>query len=264
MEFIACPCMIGSDRICYLYCMRQFMQRMRGWQAMTNLTSIMVVEDEIDLADLIAETLQMEGFEVNISHNGYDALYRVFERQPSLVVLDLMLPGLTGLELTRRVRSEPAVRNTPILMLTAKTSEADIIAGLNSGADDYLTKPFRMRELVARIRAILRRRELVGSLPQDVLRVGALVLDPTRHEATISGQQIELTSTQFKILTELMRATGKVVPRSELVSKVVGPNELASGRNIDVHVALLRKKLGLMRNMVQTVRGIGYRLTGVD
>lgn len=231
---------------------------------MANLTSIMVVEDEVDLADLIAETLQTEGFEVRISHNGYDALYRIFERQPNLVVLDLMLPGLAGLELTRRVRSEPAVRNTPILMLTAKASEADIIEGLNSGADDYLTKPFSMRELVARIGAILRGREVVGSLAQDVLRVGALVLDPTRREATISGQQIDLTSTQFKILSELVRATGRVVPRSQLASKVVGPNEIASKRNIDVHVALLRKKLGVMRNMVQTVRGIGYRFNGVD
>jgi two-component system phosphate regulon response regulator PhoB len=204
-----------------------------------------------------------EGFRGSVVHSGRLALESIRRRAPDLVILDLMLPDLDGLEVCRRLRYEPQTRNLPILILSARGEEADIVAGIELGADDYVTKPFSPRVLTARIRNLLRRREvkeLDGSIRQLRRGKGGLVIDLDRHTVEVQGRAVELTPTEFGILECLAGRPGFVRTRDQVIASVHGESTVLSQRAVDVHIAALRKKLGDYGSMIETVRGIGYRL----
>jgi phosphate regulon transcriptional regulator PhoB len=220
---------------------------------------VLVVEDEPDIRSLIVHHLEREGFRCRTAGNGTEALARLRSTPPDLVVLDLMLPGMDGLEVCRRVRADPATAAVPIIMLTAKADEVDRVVGLEIGADDYLAKPFSTKELVARVRAVLRR-----ARPREVSRaltVGAVSLDPTRHAVTVEGRPVELTPKEFDLLHALLAAAGRVLSREHLLNRVWGyarADEIES-RTVDVHIRRLRAKLGAEERRIATIKGVGYR-----
>lgn len=221
---------------------------------------ILVIEDESDLLEVIQYNLEREGHKVIACRNGEQGLSRIRTDNPDLVILDLMLPGLDGVEVCRRVKADPVTRAIPIIMVTAKSEESDIVLGLGIGADDYITKPFSPKELVARVKVVLRR----GPLKEEsgggerVVR-GSLTVDMGRHEATVDGRAVVLTPTEMRLLHFLASHPGRVFPRSHLLSRVIGEDAIVTDRNIDVHVRALRQKLGTAGNVIETVRGVGYR-----
>jgi two-component system alkaline phosphatase synthesis response regulator PhoP len=220
--------------------------------------TILVVDDEEDIRELVALNLRREGFTVISSETGEQALELARSAQPDLVVLDLMLPGMDGLEVCRRIRAEPKTRQIPIVMLTAKGEEADIVAGLELGADDYMTKPFSGKVLVARVRRILRRK--TEEPPQEgIVKVHELTIDPARHEVLVKGEPVELTRTEFNILRVLATRPGRVYTRYQIVDAIHGSDYLVTDRAIDVQIVALRKKLGPCAPYIETVRGVGYR-----
>ena len=225
-------------------------------------TRVLVVDDERDIVDLVRFHLEKEGLQVVDAPDGGTALRLVRAAPPDLVLLDLMLPGLDGLEICRRLRRETATRGLPIIMLTAKADEVDKVVGLEVGADDYVVKPFSPRELIARVKALLRRaQEPAGSAAR---RAGDLVLDEARHVVSITGQPLDLTAKEFGLLAALMRADGRVLSRDQLLEGVWGyPSaaEIAS-RTVDVHVRRLREKLGPEARRIVTVKAVGYRFEG--
>ena len=218
---------------------------------------ILVVEDEISIQNVIRTYLENEGFQVICVDNGLEALTAASKHQPDLIILDLMLPGLDGLEVTTRLRQESEVY---ILMLTARSDEADRVAGLRIGADDYLTKPFSPRELVARVQAILRRQRS-SSPASSRLCFEHFCIDPDRHEAWTQEETIELTTTEFNLLWELTQHAGRVLTRDQLIDRVWGMDFYGTDRVVDVYVGQVRRKLeqatGAM--LIQTVRGVGYK-----
>ena len=224
------------------------------------MNNILIIDDDADLCDLLKDYLTPEGFVVETIHDGMQGVERAVSGQYVLVVLDVMLPGINGFEVLRRVR---AVSHIPVLMLTARGEDVDRIVGLEMGADDYPPKPFNPRELVARIRAVLRR---IDSEPQPQSEAGRLIvgdieLIPGTRTVLRAGQKIELTSVEFSILETLMRMAGQVVSRDDLVKQALGRNLSAYDRSIDVHVSSLRKKLGQRKDdpeRIKTVRNIGY------
>ena len=218
---------------------------------------ILIVEDEIDVADLLAHHLKAAGFSVEIANNGRTALSAVKNQPPSLVVLDLMLPEMSGLDLCRILKSDPRTSKIAVVMLSAKIEEIDRVLGFELGADDYVVKPFSPREFVLRIRAILRRRSQVE---EELLRVGELVLDRSRHEVKAGDRVIECTATEFKLLTILMERQGRVQARDRLLSDVWGYDSIIDTRTVDTHMRRLRDKLGVFGKYIETVRGFGYRL----
>jgi two-component system phosphate regulon response regulator PhoB len=226
-----------------------------GWLA----PEVLVVEDEPDIRALIVHHLTGDGFRCRTAGDGAEALARLRAGVPDLVVLDLMLPGIDGLELTRRVRAEPAWAGLPIIMLTAKADEVDRVVGLEMGADDYIAKPFSPKELLARVRAVLRRAK-----PADggrVLSGGDVVLDPARHRVTVAAVEVDLTPKEFDLLQALMAAAGRVLSREFLLNRVWGyarADEIES-RTVDVHVRRLRAKLGAAGRRIATVKSVGYR-----
>jgi DNA-binding response OmpR family regulator len=228
-------------------------------------TRILLIEDERDIVELVRYHLEREGFQVVPAADGGAGLRRAREEPPDLVVLDLMLPGLDGLEVCRQLRRDPATRSLPILMLTAKADEVDRVVGLEVGADDYVVKPFSPRELVARVRALLRRaaeRPPGGPPPgPPPLRAGPLVLDEGRHEVTVAGRPVDLTAKEFGLLAALMRARGRVLGRERLLEEVWGYQSAAEieSRTVDVHVRRLREKLGPEARRIVTVKAVGYR-----
>ncbi len=221
---------------------------------------VLVVEDEPDIRALIVHHLTRDGFRCRTAGSGPEALQSIRRAAPDLVVLDLMLPGLDGLEVCRRLRGDPASSAIPVIMLTAKADEVDRVVGLEIGADDYLAKPFSPKELVARVRAVLRRaRRAPGGAP---LAVGGIGLDVARHEASVGGTALALTPKEFDLLLALMQAAGRVLSREHLLHRVWGyarADEIES-RTIDVHVRRLRAKLGDEGRRITTVKGVGYRL----
>jgi two-component system phosphate regulon response regulator PhoB len=219
---------------------------------------ILIVEDEIDVADLLAHHLRNEGFSVEIATNGLNALSAVKNQPPALVVLDLMLPEISGFDLCRMIKSSPGTNKVPIVMLSARTQEIDRVLGFELGADDYVVKPFSPRELVLRIRTILRR--LSRDKEQILLRVGELVLDRSRHEVRAADRVIDCTATEFKLLAILMERQGRVQERDRLLSDVWGYDSAIDTRTVDTHVRRLRDKLGSHGSYIETVRGFGYRL----
>jgi DNA-binding response OmpR family regulator len=224
---------------------------------------ILVVDDEPHIVELVRYNLQQEGFEVLTAGDGETVLARVRADRPDLVVLDIMLPGLDGLEVCRRLRRESAV---PIIMLTARGGEVERVVGLEQGADDYVTKPFSPRELVARVRAVLRRRvREVAATPHEPLRVGALHLDPSTREVTLQGRRVDLTTREFDLLWLLMRYPNRVFSREFLLEHLWGHDFYGSTRTVDMHVSRLREKIEddpAAPTYIATVRGVGYKLRG--
>ena len=223
-------------------------------------TDVLVVEDEPDIRALLVHHLSRDGFRCRTASTGPEALARVRAATPDLIVLDLMLPELTGLEVCRRLRADPATAAVPIIMLTAKTDEVDRVVGLEMGADDYVAKPFSPRELSARIKAILRRSEQRNE--DEVLSAREIVLRRDSHEVTVSGAQVELTSKEFDLLACFLEHPGIVLSRERLLDLVWGMTYPGGTRTVDVHVAQLRRKLGDPEG-IRTIRGAGYKLVPV-
>lgn len=231
----------------------------------TPKASILVVEDEEDILELVRFNLAREGYRVIGFSSGEEALRTLRNENaplPDLVILDLMLPGLDGLEVCRHLKNEDRTRHLPLVMLTAKGEEADIVAGLEMGADDYIPKPFSPRVLLARVKAILRRSSRSTTGEEAEIHVGELALHPGRREARVDGAPVELTSTEFNLLWHLARRPGWVSTRQQIIDAVRGADYHITDRAVDVQVAGLRKKLGAAGNRIETVRGVGYRLTG--
>jgi two-component system alkaline phosphatase synthesis response regulator PhoP len=221
---------------------------------------ILVVDDEEDLLELVRYNLSKEGYQVECVATGEDALKAARRQPPDLIVLDLMLPSVDGLEVCRRLKNDSKTREVPIIMLTAKSEESDMIAGLERGADDYIAKPFSPRVLGARIKALLRRHEAQRQAElETTIDVHELSIHPGRHEVTLAGQPIELTYTEFALLQFLAKRPGWAYTRSQIVDAVKGEDYPVTERSVDVQVAGLRKKLGEFGSYIETVRGVGYR-----
>lgn len=223
--------------------------------------TILVIEDEEDIAELIRYNLEREGYRVLHAESGELGLQSLRRQQPDLLLLDLMLPGMDGLEVCRRIKADGAVERTPVIMVTARGEEADIVTGLELGAEDYLTKPFSPRVLVARVRAVLRRRASAPLADDAVVRAHGIEIHPGRHQVTVDGAPIELTATEFKILHFLAKRPGWVFTRYQIVDGVRGPNYTVTERAVDVQVVALRRKLGSRGEAIETVRGVGYRFS---
>jgi DNA-binding response OmpR family regulator len=222
----------------------------------TSAKVVLIVEDERDVVDLLALHLRKAGFRVSMAMDGAAGLRKAREDRPDFIILDLMLPKMSGLEVCKILKNDTATSYIPILMLTAKAEEIDRIVGLEFGADDYVTKPFSPREIVLRIRAIFRR----GETPGESLKAGLISIDPARHEVRVNGKQVHLTSLEFKLLRTLMQRRGRVQDRDRLLNEVWGYESVIDTRTVDTHVRRLRKKLGKAADALESVRGFGYRL----
>jgi DNA-binding response OmpR family regulator len=220
---------------------------------------ILVIDDEADVLDMLVINLRAAGFTVIAAEDGASGLVKARTQPPSLIILDLMLPKMSGLEICKVLKSETATRNIPIIMLTAKAEDVDKIVGLELGADDYVTKPFSPRELMLRVNRSLRRGK--EKAPEAAtLSIGDLVLDHARHEVRVKGTPIELTATEFKLLALLMDRRGRVQGRDRLLNDVWGYESVIDTRTVDTHVRRLREKLGSVASYIETVRGVGYRI----
>lgn len=219
--------------------------------------NILIVEDESDLADVLVFHLKKEGYACRTAYDGAAALAEAQRRPPDLIVLDRMLPKMSGDDVAMRLRGDSRTARIPIIMLTAKADDSDELVGFALGADDYIRKPVPMKLLLARVAAVLRRQETAGEAP-EVLVGGPVTLDRSRHEVTVDGVPVALTATEFRVLAALMAARGRVMPRERLLDAVLGLGAAVTQRTIDVHVAALRKKLGSAAAWVHTVRGVGY------
>ena len=225
--------------------------------------TILVVDDEPDILELIRFNLEREGYFVRTVATGEEALAAAAEAVPDMVVLDLMLPGLDGIEVCRRLKRELPTQGVPVLMLTAKTEDTDIVTGLEIGADDYVTKPFSPKVLIARIRAVLRRtRDAPRAETGGTIEFAGITMDTNRHEVTVDGVRVNLSATEFSLLEFLGSSPGWVFSRSQIIDAIRGQDYAISERAIDVHVLGLRRKLGQHGGVIQTVRGVGYRIQG--
>jgi two-component system alkaline phosphatase synthesis response regulator PhoP len=226
--------------------------------------NVLVVDDERDILELVKYNLDKEGYQVTVVATGEDALLAARSKLPDIIILDLMLPGVDGLEVCRRLKADPKTRSIPIVMLTAKGDEADVVTGLELGAADYVTKPFSPRVLTARVRAALRR----GDAEEDAggtLRVKDLTIHPGRHQVTVGDKPVELTATEFRIMQFLAKRPGWVFTRQQIVDAAQGDDvfvtdRYVTDRSVDVHIVSLRRKLGECGAYIETVRGVGYRL----
>ena len=221
----------------------------------------LIIEDDPDIAESVRYNLESEGFLAIVASTGEQGLSLALDAQnpPAVIVLDLMLPGMNGMDLCRRLRRENQTRRTPIIMLTAKTSEADRVAGLDLGADDYIAKPFSVRELMARVRAVLRRVEEEAA---ERYEDGRLTIDFADVRASCGGTNVKLTNKEFQLLSTLARKRGRVVTRQQLLDQVWGYSYYGDARTLDVHIRRLRQKLGLCGDCIETVVGVGYRFVG--
>ncbi len=224
--------------------------------------TVLVVEDEKNILELVKYNLEQEGFRVLTATKGSSGLETALRERPALVVLDLMLPEMNGLEICKTLRQNEKTRLTPIIMLTAKGTESDRVVGLELGADDYITKPFSPRELVARVKAVLRRSQ--ERSPEQVLRSGTIELDVTKHELRLKGRSVEITAKEFELLRVLMGSKERVLTREVLLSKVWGYENSVNieTRTVDMHVGQLRKKLGKEAERIVTIKSVGYRFDG--
>ena len=223
---------------------------------------ILIIEDEPDIVEVIQYNLEREGHKVLACRNGEQGLSRIRTDNPDLVILDLMLPGMDGAEVCRQVKADPVTRGIPIIMLTAKSEESDVVLGLGLGAEDYISKPFSPRELLARVQVVLRRNtQDTGAPSEERITRGPLVIDMIRFEARTAGELLSLTPTEMRLLHFLASHPGRVFPRGHLLSRVIGEEAIVTERNIDVHVRSLRSKLGEHASVIETVRGVGYRFS---
>lgn len=221
--------------------------------------TVLVVEDEHDIRALLEYNLTRDGFSVRAVETGEQALSAVTTMPPDLILLDLMLPGIDGLQVCRKLKSDATTANIPILMLTAKDEESDVVTGLELGADDYVTKPFSPKVVVARARAVLRRLSETAHGEDEVLNFSQLTIHPGRHEVLVDGRLLDLTNSEFRILHHMARRPGWVFSRYQLVDAVHGEKHAVSDRSVDVMIVGLRRKLGDCGNYIETVRGVGYR-----
>jgi two-component system phosphate regulon response regulator PhoB len=228
---------------------------------------ILIVEDETAISQLLEVNLRHAGMTCDVAKDSQAAQAMVFERMPDLVLLDWMLPGMSGFALAKQWRSQSETKRMPIIMLTAKAAEVDKVASLEAGADDYITKPFSTKELLARVRAVLRRHSPLGVTLEDVLRVGVIELDLSAHRALAEGLEVKLAPTEFKLLTALMQQAGKALDRSVLQTMVWGRHSEIDTRTVDVHIKRLREALNAVSlaasAQVQTIRSAGYRLSAM-
>lgn len=231
----------------------------------TGPRSVLVIEDEDDIRELICYNLRREGFQVTGVGTGEEGLVAVERGQPDLVLLDLMLPGIDGLSICRKLKTSPATETLPVVILTAKGEEIDVVAGLNLGADDYITKPFSPKVLIARVRAVFRRAAATAASTDEndpgseSIQIHDLVIHPGRHEVLVGESLIDLTSTEFRVLHFLARRPGWVFTRQQILDAVHGDNYAITDRAVDVQIVGLRKKLGRAGEYIETVRGVGYR-----
>jgi len=223
---------------------------------------ILVIEDDPDIRELLAYTLGKEGYEVLQAPSGEAGFRAIAEKKPDLVVLDVMLPGMDGLELLRQVKGESSLRGISVIMVSAKGEETDVVAALELGADDYVTKPFSPRVLVARVRTALRRavaQDAAGIVQPGIVVIGEFRLDSGRHEVRVGDTPIDLSATEFAIIERLARAPGRVFTRSQIIDSVKGRDYPVTDRSVDVQVLSIRRKLGEHADILETVRGVGYR-----
>ena len=225
---------------------------------MSNKGTILVIDDEKDLIEMVRYNLDKEGFDVISATDGHSAIEIAQRHKLDLIVLDLMMPGMDGLEVCKRLRTDARTGRVPLIMLTAKATEADRIVGLELGADDYITKPFSPRELVARIKAILRRTATRAD-PEQLIRHGDLAIDVARHEVTYAGKPVTLTATEFRILQFLASKPGRVLSRDDIIDAALGRDANVFDRTIDVHITAIRRKLGRGSDQIETIRGFGYK-----
>jgi two-component system phosphate regulon response regulator PhoB len=219
---------------------------------------ILIIEDERPLTDVLSYNLQREGYEAIVAHDGQEGLRKAQTLLPDAVLLDLMLPVRNGLEVCRELRSGDRTRTLPIIMLTAKAEETDQVVGFSLGADDYVTKPFSVKVLMERIKALLRRREADGE-KSDVINHMGVRIDRVRHRAYVEGKELDLTPTEFRLLESLLRQPGRAFTRAQLMDAAIGEGAIVLERTIDVHVKSLRRKLEIAGEYIETVRGVGYR-----
>lgn len=225
----------------------------------TSSNRILIVEDEQDVVDLLTLNLRKAGgYVISTAADGATGIKKAREELPALIILDLMLPKMPGLEVCKALKNDTATRHIPIIMLTAKAEEIDRIVGLEVGADDYVTKPFSPREIVLRIKAIMRRGK--GEAAEETMTFGTIRVDPARYHVTVAGKVVRLTTVEFKLLSMLMQRRGRVQSRDRLLNEVWGYESIIDTRTVDTHVRRLRKKLGKAAEAIETVRGFGYRL----
>ena len=224
---------------------------------------IVVIEDEVDILEVITYNLSKEGFDVCSALDGEEGLALIKKEVPDLVLLDLMLPGLDGIEICRKLKTDYSTRSIPIIMVTAKGEESDIVLGLGMGADDYMVKPFRPRELMARIRSVLRRGDFIEE-GEGLVSIDELVIDINRHEVKLEGKKIVLTAMEFKLLHFLASHPGQVFTRENLLNHVSSDDTFIIDRNIDVHIRSIRKKLNKHRELIETIHRVGYRFRDKD
>ena len=232
--------------------------------AASNHKKILIVEDEQDILQLVKHYLEKEGYRLVTAMSGLEALKKVKEGKPDLVVLDLMLPEMDGLEVCKRLRSIPDTAMLPIIMLTAKAEESDTVVGLELGADDYVTKPFSPKALVARVKALLRRVERVSDVGTDLYRYDSLTMNLGRHEVRLGTQEVPLTAKEFGLLEHLLRHRGRVLTREVLLNAVWGYDYYGTTRTVDVHVRRLKQKLPLLEEAIVSVKSLGYKLKDID
>lgn len=228
------------------------------------MPAILVVEDEPDLRDLVVHHLQSAGLTALACGTGSEALTLAKKHKPDLMLLDLMLPDMSGVDVCRRLRAEPATATIPIIMLTARSAEADRVRGFEAGADDYVAKPFSTRELVLRVQAVLRRRGPLAEEADKVLTGGGISLDTARHQVRVGGQEVKMTALEFRLLSTLMQRRGRVQTRQTLLEDVWGLSPDLNTRTVDTHVKRLRERLGEAGDSIDTVRGVGYCFRSQD
>ncbi len=222
-------------------------------------SKILIVEDDRALADVLTYNLTQAGYDVLVAHDGQEGLRQAQLKMPEIVVLDLMLPIIDGIEVCRRLRADRATRDLLILMLTAKAEESDQLIGFTLGADDYVTKPFSVKVLLQRLKALERRRHSAPADTDDVISSQGITLDRRRHQATVEGRPVQLTRSEFRLLDTLIRQAGRVFARADLIDAALGEDTVVLERTIDVHIRGLRSKLGDSAALIETVRGVGYR-----
>ncbi len=221
--------------------------------------NILIIEDEKDIIEMLRFNLSKEGFTVSSALSGEEGLRLARTNPPNLILLDLMLPGVNGLDICKLLKSDEKTGHIPIVMLTAKDEDIDVVTGLEVGADDYITKPFSPKILIARLRAILRRHQEMGEEKKPSIKIGSLLIDPGKYTVTLENKNLQLTATEFQLVYTLAKRPGWVFSRTQLVDKIRGEDHIISDRAVDVQIANLRKKLGNFGDYIETVRGAGYK-----
>ena len=222
-------------------------------------SKILVIEDDRAISEILVYNLDKAGYEVSLAIDGRDGINQAQLKLPDVILLDVMLPIIDGVEVCRRLRSKPETASAIIIMLTAKTEEADQLIGFSVGADDYVTKPFSVRVLMERIKALQRRKTIKADDEDDVVTRAGITLDRRRYRVSVDGQPVELTKSEFRLLDTLIRQPGRAFDRTELIDSALGEDTLVLERTIDVHIRALRKKIGSNADAIETVRGVGYR-----